>query len=103
MALSGTAQLLLFLSVTGTITLLVFGVLFKNNYQYLGEYEGDYAATATVCFQSALAFAVLGILSALAMPVAACYERRKARRRALVGRTSASKISTANFTPAESW
>lgn len=98
-----TAQLLLLLSFAGTGMLLVLGALFKNNYPYLGDYEGDFAATASVCFRSALAFTGLGVLSILALPVAAWYERRKQRRQLLEARQAASRNSAVKFAAAEPW
>jgi hypothetical protein len=104
MSLRTILTLLVLLSVSGTITLLVFGGLFKAKYPYLGDFEGDYAATASVCFQSALAFSALGAASALGLPLVHWWwERRLARRRALRSLEDPSKSARVRFVATSSF
>jgi len=65
----------------GSLTLLIFGLLLRNHYAFLG-FEGDEDAAASSCFWASLIFLITSILSLGSYAVGMFQERFARRRRA---------------------
>ncbi|GJQ13575.1 hypothetical protein GpartN1_g5366.t1 [Galdieria partita] len=68
-------------SIMGSLTLLVFGLLLRSHYPFLG-FEGDENAAASSCFWASFIFLITSMLSLVSYGVGMFQERYARRRRA---------------------